>query len=77
LNGCYVANGSGDIYFEYGLHIWDMAASCLIASEAGCVVMDPSGGELDLTKRRVLIAATNELAQQVIPLLTTVEYESD
>ena len=34
-----------------GIHCWDMAAGALIVSEAGGVVLDPSGGEFDLMSR--------------------------
>jgi myo-inositol-1(or 4)-monophosphatase len=78
LNACYVANGCGDLYYEYGIHIWDMAAACLIASEAGCVVCDPeSGGPLDVLSRRIMIAASQDLVDQVRPLIKTVFYPSD
>lgn len=38
-----LARGSVDAYFEFGPHIWDMAAGSLIIREAGGVVIDPSG----------------------------------
>ncbi len=78
LNACYVANGCADLYYEYGIHIWDMAAAYLIAKEAGCVVIDPhQGGELNILNRRIMISASQELANEVIPLLETVFYEQD
>lgn len=77
LNTCYVANGSSDVYFEYGIHIWDMAAATFIAKEAGCVIMDPDGSPLNLLNRRVLVASTKELADQVVQLIKPVIYESD
>lgn len=77
LNTCYVANGSGEIYYEFGIHIWDMAACALIAREAGCTVLDPSGGELDLLKRQILVASSADLANKFIPLIKHVTYESD
>ena len=77
MNTCYVANGSADLYFEYGMHIWDMAASSLIATEAGCFVSEPKGGELNLLNRGILVSATKELAEQVFPLITPIANESD
>ena len=75
---CYVASGSADAYYESGIHCWDMAAGSLICREAGCVVMDPTNGkELDLFKRRLLVASSTELAQQLMPLIKPVEFESD
>ena len=48
-NLCRIAQGSGDAYVEYGIHIWDFVAGMLIAEEAGAVVRDPTGkGHLEL-----------------------------
>ena len=78
LNTCYVANGSADVFYVYGIHIWDIAACALIASEAGCYVTDTNGGELNILNRRILVSATQELANQAIPFLQDVSYgESD
>ena len=72
------ANGCADLYYEYGIHIWDMAAAYLIAKEAGCVIMDPEDGkELNLVNRRILISATRELAEETMPLINTVFYQPD
>lgn len=65
-----VALGGCDAFFETGLHAWDMAAGDLIVREAGGVVIDPSGGPLDLMSRRVLAAATPELASELTKMLT-------
>ena len=39
-------------------------------TEAGGVVLDPSGKEFDYMSRNVLVAANTELAQQAVSLLT-------
>uniref|UniRef100_A0A336K7I9 Inositol-1-monophosphatase n=1 Tax=Culicoides sonorensis TaxID=179676 RepID=A0A336K7I9_CULSO len=70
LNICMVALGGADCYIEFGLHAWDMAAGELIVREAGGVSLDPSGGPLDLMSRRCLVAATQELANEVIAQIT-------
>ena len=77
LNCCFIARGSCDLYFEYGLHIWDIAAAVLIAKEAGCFVSGADGHTLDPLKRNVIVSCTKELADQVLPLLTHIPYESD
>jgi len=77
MNLCSVASGGGDVYFEMGVHIWDMAAGALIASEAGCVLMDIAGGPLDIRSRRLLCASTTELAAQIMPLIQPVAHEAD
>ena len=40
---CLVATGQVDAMYVYGPHIWDFAASHLIAMEAGAVVSSPTG----------------------------------
>ena len=35
---CYVAAGILDAYWELNLHVWDIAAATLIATEAGAIV---------------------------------------
>lgn len=77
LDACYVANGSCDVFYAYGTHIWDIAAGVLIAREAGCLVLDPNGGEFDFLSRRILIAATHELASKFVPLLQNVAYDAE
>ena len=65
------------MYFEYGLHIWDIAAAALIAREAGCHVTGADGKTLDPLNRNIAVSCTQELASQVLPLLTRIQYESD
>ncbi|KAK4877753.1 hypothetical protein RN001_010259 [Aquatica leii] len=65
LNMMMVAMGGADAYFEFGIHIWDIAAGELIIKEAGGVVIDPSGGSVDRMSRRVLCASTQTLADQL------------
>eukprot|EP00123_Amoebidium_parasiticum_P016979 comp23667_c0_seq3/m.40470 comp23667_c0_seq3/g.40470 ORF comp23667_c0_seq3/g.40470 comp23667_c0_seq3/m.40470 type:complete len:274 (-) comp23667_c0_seq3:250-1071(-) len=65
MNMCTVATGAGDGYWEFGVHAWDYAAASLIVSEAGGHVCDTTGGPMDLMARKVLCAATEELALQM------------
>ncbi|XP_055381921.1 inositol monophosphatase 1-like [Condylostylus longicornis] len=70
LNMAMVAMGVADATYEMGIHIWDIAAADLLIREAGGVVIDTNGGELDLMSRRVLAAATPELANEIVKHLT-------
>ena len=54
-----------------------MAAGALIVSEAGGVVMDPSGAEFDLMARDILVASSSELAVQVREFLTLYNTDRD
>ena len=77
LNMCMVACGSADAYFEYGIHCWDIAAADVIVREAGGVTMYPTGEPLDVMKRGVLCASSNQLAQQVCPHIGHLQYPYD
>ncbi|KAH8295835.1 hypothetical protein KR018_011485 [Drosophila ironensis] len=70
LNMAMVALGAADANYEFGIHAWDVCAGDLIVREAGGVVIDPAGGEFDIMSRRVLAAATPELAQDITKELT-------
>ncbi len=43
LNMAYLACGRLDLYFDYGIHCWDIAAGTLIVREAGGTVRDTTG----------------------------------
>ncbi|XP_057328136.1 inositol monophosphatase 1-like [Microplitis mediator] len=77
LNMCMVALGGADANFEFGIHIWDFAASDLIVREAGGCCIDPAGGKLDLLSRRLLCASSPELAQEISSLLVQYYPERD
>lgn len=63
---CQLAAGYVDGFWLEGLHIWDMAAAVVIAREAGGEVMSTvPGEEFDLTRRRVVVASTQQLALQI------------
>lgn len=71
-NLCYVAKGAIDVYWECGLHIWDMAAAVLILKEAGGIYGGFEGSEksvhdetFDLLGRKVIgVRATPSKGEQ-------------
>ena len=73
----YLAMGAVDAYFEFGFHIWDYAAPLLIVTEAGGVAMDTTGGEVDYLARRMLATASKELADQILPNITSIDMDRD
>lgn len=77
MNMCLVATGEADAYYEFGIHVWDMAAAALIVTEAGGVVMDTQGGPLKLMHRRVLCAGSQALANTISQNLDHIQLESD
>ncbi|XP_037940651.1 inositol monophosphatase 1-like [Teleopsis dalmanni] len=70
LNMCMVALGAADANYEFGIHAWDVCAGDIIVREAGGVVIDPAGRKFDMMSRRVLAAATPELATEITKLIT-------
>jgi len=66
LNLAFVAAGNSDIYCHAGIRCWDMAAGALIVQESGGVVLDPSGKDFDLMSRRILVASSQDLANEWI-----------
>lgn len=67
LGLAWVACGRADCYVERnGPLIWDFSGGALLVTEAGGVILDPSGGPLDLTKRSVLGASSRELADVIV-----------
>lgn len=70
LNISMVALGGADAYYEFGVHAWDYAAGEFIVREAGGYCCDPSGQPVDLMSRRIVCAASKELAEELIPHLT-------
>ncbi|KOB76894.1 Myo inositol monophosphatase [Operophtera brumata] len=77
LNMAMVALGGADANFEFGIHAWDIAAGDILVREAGGVCIDPAGGKLDLLARRVLCAATPELAQELVASIAQLYPERD
>ncbi len=56
LDVCYVADGFADAYVEEGVHLWDHAASALIAREAGATTLLTEGA----SGREALVVAPAE-----------------
>mmetsp|Transcript_45946 Transcript_45946/g.115668 ORF Transcript_45946/g.115668 Transcript_45946/m.115668 type:complete len:285 (+) Transcript_45946:180-1034(+) len=69
LNFANVAAGRIDLYYEWGCFTWDWAAGCLLVTEAGGVVRDPSMAPHDLYGRAALCASSQELAEAVGALI--------
>jgi len=78
IDFCYVANGVFDGFWEVSLHPWDICAGKLIVEEAGGIVTDFDGNEIDiystcLAVRQERILATNGVIhQKMIDVLKSV-----
>lgn len=77
MNICAVAAGQAEVYYEYGIHCWDMAAGAVIIEEAGGVVIDPEGGPFDLMSRRIICATSMPLALELSKILRHIQLERD
>jgi myo-inositol-1(or 4)-monophosphatase len=70
FNLTQVANGSAQIYFETGIHAWDVAAGVLIVREAGGVVREfVKHGEFRLNGRSVIAAANEDILSELVGVL--------
>jgi myo-inositol-1(or 4)-monophosphatase len=74
LDLAYVAAGRFDGFWEISLQPWDMAAGALLVKEAGGIIMDYSGNDIDFTKQSSIIAGNFEIVQtlkQEISIVTS------
>ena len=69
LDLAYVAAGRLDGFWEFGLAPWDLAAGCLLITEAGGLVGDLAGGETYLKTGNVIAGNPKVFAQ----LLQTID----
>jgi myo-inositol-1(or 4)-monophosphatase len=58
---CYVAAGRCDVFWEVGLHPWDMAAGKLLVEEAGGMVTHWDGSKHELYGYQTLLATNKHL----------------
>lgn len=64
LNLVHLALGQIDLYYQYGIHAWDLAAGVLIVKEAGGYVghIHPRDLSFDIRARNILAATDESLA---------------
>lgn len=73
LDLAYVAAGRYDGFWEIGLAPWDMAAGCLLITEAGGLVGDLEGNETQLDSGQIIAGNPKifgQLLQVIAPHLT-------
>jgi myo-inositol-1(or 4)-monophosphatase len=66
LDGCYVAAGRFDAFWELSLKPWDIAAAGLIAEEAGARVTAIDGGPDYISSPQSIIIAAPGIYQQML-----------
>lgn len=67
---CYIAKGSFDGFWEFGLEPWDVAAGKIIVEEAGGVVTNMDGSTFN-PKLKNILASNGILHQQMIESIRT------
>ena len=65
---CYVARGVFDGFWEVQLNPWDMCAGKLIVEEAGGVVTDFAGNEINIFTKKIL-ASNNLVHKEIMKIL--------
>ena len=66
LDLAYLAAGRNDMFFELALYPWDVAAAHLLIKEAGGIITDAEGKEIDFSERCPVIAANKVLYQTLL-----------
>jgi myo-inositol-1(or 4)-monophosphatase len=64
----YVACGRFEVFYEYGLHQWDIAAGIIILREAGGKISDFSGNEKNLSGEEI-VAANSSVYPEVLEIV--------
>jgi len=65
----YVACGRFEVFYEYGLHPWDVAAGILLVREAGGSVSDFSGNEKNVEGEEI-VAANSLVFREVLEIVS-------
>jgi myo-inositol-1(or 4)-monophosphatase len=65
----YVACGRFEVFYEYGLHPWDVAAGIILVREAGGRVSNFSGNENNLDGEEI-VAANNSVFSEVLEIVS-------
>ena len=62
---CMVAKGVFEAYYEIGLASWDLAGGMIILKEAGGLVSDIDGNELNIFKHKCLVSSNGKVHQKL------------
>ena len=65
----YVACGRYEVFYEYALHPWDIAAGIILVREAGGRISDFSGIEKNLTGKEI-VAANSSVFSEVLEIVS-------
>jgi myo-inositol-1(or 4)-monophosphatase len=71
LDICWTACGRFDGFWEYNLHAWDVAAGCIILTEAGGIVTDFKGGKYSVYNKEIL-ATNGKVHKDMLDIIASV-----
>ncbi len=72
LDLAYLAAGRNDVFFEYLLSPWDIAAGYLLIKEAGGIITDMQGNEINFAAPSPVLAATPAVYDKVLAIAKTI-----
>ena len=72
LDFCHVASGRIDVFFECRLSPWDFAAGSIIVKEAGGIITDMNGKELDFTKPQSILCTNKKAYNKALETVKSV-----
>jgi myo-inositol-1(or 4)-monophosphatase len=64
-----VAVGAGQVYFEIGIHAWDIAAGVVLVNEVGGCVVSFEGENLRLNGRSIIATSSKDLLSELIKVI--------
>ena len=70
LDLAYLAAGRNDIFFEFILSPWDIAAGSLLVAEAGGIITDIYGNSINLSGTSSVFAANKDIHPVLIEMAT-------
>ena len=76
LDLAYLAAGRNDIFFEYRLSPWDIAAGALLITEAGGVISDMNGNPIEYTTPTPVIAANAQISPALLETIRKTDLQA-
>ena len=70
LDLAWVACGRFDVFFEYGLNSWDVAAGAVLVREAGGIVTDFGGGS-DFIEKKEMLACNGAVFEKTLKIVSS------
>ena len=72
LDFCHVASGRIDLFFECRLSPWDFGAGSVIVKEAGGVITDMEGCELDFSKPQSILCSNGIVHKDALNIIKNI-----